>query len=81
MNIGQRLDASLDCTLEGVGGVGLRKIDGRLHGREQVLAAMLRFSGQRGNFFLIALLLGNIPRDLGGADDLALGIFDGGNSQ
>jgi len=52
-----------------------------LHGRQQVLASMLRLSGPHGDLLLIALLLGYVPRDLGGADDPAFGVFDGGNSQ
>jgi hypothetical protein len=54
----------------------MRKIDGCLYSREQVLTSVLCFPSQGRDLLLISLLLGNIPRDLRCADNLAFGIFN-----
>jgi hypothetical protein len=43
----------------------------RLCRRQQVLGAVISFTDEERDLLLTALLIGNIVRDLGGADDLS----------
>src|SRR6476620_6928630 len=81
MDIGKRLNASLNCPFQTVGCFGLRKPHSCLHGREQVLTSVLRFPSQRRDLLLASLLLRNIPRDLRSSNNLAFRISDGRDGQ
>jgi len=81
VNVRKRLDTSFNRLFEAFGCVGLRKMDGSLYGRQQILTAVFCFSSQRGDLLLTSFLPSNVPRDFRCSNDLAFGIFDGRNGQ
>ena len=81
MNIGKGPNASFNCLLQPLKRVGLRKLDGGEHVRNQVLASMLGLPSQSGDLLLSPLLLAHVPCDLRRSNDLAVGVLDGRNCE
>ena len=81
MNICKRLDTSFNRSLQPFERVGVSELDSSEHTRKQVLASMLGLPSQGGDLLLTSLLLGDVSRDLRRANDLSVGVPDGGHGQ
>jgi len=61
VKFGECLDAPLDRAFKTLGRIGTRKIYGSLDGRQDILGSMLGFPGERGDMFVVALSVRDVP--------------------
>src|SRR3979490_1240831 len=64
VDVRESLYAPSDCVLESLRRIGLGKIHGRLHGRQQVLCPVFGLTSKDGDLRLAPLALGYVAGDL-----------------